>query len=370
MIGLFQQNDDPRRKTYQVLASRILGVSPLLAKEVIFRSGADVGQKAIDAEPDSLLESLREMIEPLLRRDWQPGIVVTEQGVEAFSVYPLASMAGWRRTESPSEAIVAFYGAPVGPEAYEAARKPVRDMLQEAQAKLRARLASLERSMTDDAERELLRQSGELILAYQYALQKADRAGAQYETDAPDLAIRLDLQLTPSKTRRLISADTIRLNGRRRRQADSETRGNWTPTQLVTNPPACWPEIDEGGGASGWGYGRVPARNGRSRRRQVGREGRLRHQDATAARTTSTPKNAAQRTYGCTRDVPGAHVVRLMAMHPDAVIEQRSLLPITAIAREQSAGRCTRRPYRRSGYGPGIVTHRNEEPVWRPRRRG
>ena len=75
MRGLLEQNDDPKRKTQQVLSSRLLGVSPLLAREIIFRAGAEVNQRALDANPESLFEALKVLVTPLGKRDWQPGIV-------------------------------------------------------------------------------------------------------------------------------------------------------------------------------------------------------------------------------------------------------------------------------------------------------
>src|SRR5690606_18208797 len=78
------------------------------------------------------------------------------------------------------------------------AKKPVQKVIEEAKAKAQAKLSSLERSMTDDAEREQLRQSGELILAYQYTLKEDQTVlKAQYDPSGPELVIDLDPSLTP-----------------------------------------------------------------------------------------------------------------------------------------------------------------------------
>ncbi|HLU10270.1 MAG TPA: NFACT family protein, partial [Oceanobacillus sp.] len=198
LVGIFAQNDDPKRKTQQVLTAHLLGISPLVGREIVYRASGDPDQKASTADPERLFAALQSVIEPLARRDWQPGIAGSERGIEAFSVYPLQSLSGWRRTETVSEALTLFYTAPVGADAYNAAKTPVREAIHEALAKLRGRLASLQKSMTDDAEREALRQSGELILAYQYAIQKGQtELRAQYDADAPELVITLDPDVTP-----------------------------------------------------------------------------------------------------------------------------------------------------------------------------
>ncbi len=198
LIGLFEQNQDAKRKTHQVLTSRLLGVSPLLAKEIVYRATGGIDQKAVAADPEKLLTALTTLLAPLERREWQPGVAENTRGVEAYSVYPLESLDGWHRVESVSEAMTLYYSAPVGEEAYDAAKVPVREAIHEAAGKLRGKLESLQRSMTDESERESLRQSGELILAYQYAIQKGQaELRAQYDFDAPELAIPLDPTLTP-----------------------------------------------------------------------------------------------------------------------------------------------------------------------------
>ncbi len=186
--GIFQQNTDAKLKTSQLVTARLLGMSPLLAKEIVYRASGDVNQKAVDAEPASLLEALQAVVDPLAKRQWQPGIVEAGQGVEAFSVYPIESMPGWRTVDTVSGALSAYYSAPIGADAYNEAKNPVREAIKEARAKLSGKLASLERSLTDESERETLRHSGELILAYQYALQPGQtELRAQYDPDKPEL---------------------------------------------------------------------------------------------------------------------------------------------------------------------------------------
>lgn len=251
VYGLFEQNQEPKRKTQQVLSAGLLGVSPLLAREVIHRAGGDVNQKATAADPDALYSALRKVVEPLGSRDWQPGIVENENGVEAFSVYPITCLNGWHPVESVSAAMTSYFGAPVGEDAYKAAKVPVHSAIAEAQARLCAKLASLERSLTDERERDTLRQSGELILAYQYTIQKGQtELRAQYDLDQPELVIPLDTQLTPlenaqryferyDKAKRALD-DVPRLI--------EETRNELTLLEQLAvdlDLASNWPEIDE-----------------------------------------------------------------------------------------------------------------------------
>lgn len=381
--GIFQQNDDPKRKTQQLLASRLLGVSPLLAREVIYRAGGDANQKAFDADVERIYAALTALVEPLARREWQPGIAEDENGTAAYSVYPLESIPGWHPVATASEALTAFYGAPVGEEAYQAAKTPVRAAIQEAIARQRGKLASLEKSLTDEAERERLRQSGELILAYQYTLQPGQtELKALYDPDAPELVIKLDPALTPlenaqryferyDKAKRALD-DVPRLV--------EETRHELAfLAQLETdlNLAASWPEIDEVQQilqARGYWHGKTArpiAGGGQSAPLKVvtpegfviwvGRSSRQNEQ-------VTFGKGGGQDWWLHARDVPGAHVIIKFDGRPvpEAVIERAAALAAYYSARRNDSKvpvDVTRCMYVKKikGAGQGMVTYRNEE---------
>ncbi|MCB9451983.1 MAG: NFACT family protein [Anaerolineaceae bacterium] len=382
LVGVFAQVDDPKRKTRQVLASRLLGVSPLLAKEILFRAGVDENQKASDADPERLLPVLQTLMAPLARREWQPGIAESDAGVTAFSVYPLESLPDWRRMETVSAALEAFYSTPVGEDAYNAAKVPVRAMLNEAQAKLQAKLASLERSLTDDAEREVLKQSGELILAYQYAIKPGQtQLKAQYDMSQPELVIQLDPQQTPLEN---AQAYFTRYDKAKRALADvprlvAETKNELAfLAQLGADlvMAANWPDIDEVRQAlqsKGYWRGKVAkkiAGSGQSAPLKcvtpdgfviwIGRNSRQNEQ-------VTFGKGGGVDKWLHAHDVPGAHVVIKFDGRsiPESVIEQAA-----AIAAYYSTSRdegkvlvdVTECRYVKKikGAGPGMVTYRNE----------
>jgi predicted ribosome quality control (RQC) complex YloA/Tae2 family protein len=383
LIGIFQQNEDPKRKTQQVLTARLLGVSPLVARETLFRAGVNPDQKAKDAEPERLLPTLQSLIEPLVRREWQPGVAENERGIQAFSVYPLQSVPGWRRTESVSEALTLFYSTPVGADAYKAAKEPVREAIHEALAKLRGRLVSLQKSMTDDGEREVLRQSGELILAYQYAIQKdQSELRAQYDLDAPELVIALDPKVTPlenaqryfdryNRAKRALDdvPDLIKST-----QAELAYLAQLeTDLELANN----WPEIDEvqqtlqsGGYWRGKPAQRIAGGGKSAPLRVVTPDGfviwvgRNSRQNELVTFDKGSPIDL----WLHARDVPGAHAIIKTEGRPvpERVIEQAAGLAAFYSARQNEGKVIVDVTYRRhvrkiKGAGPGMVTYRNEE---------
>lgn len=383
--SFFEQNDDPKRKTQQVLSAHLLGVSPLLAKEIIYRVGGEANQKAVDAQPEPLFKALRELVEPLGKRDWQPGIAENENGVAAFSVYPLQSLAGWHPVPTVSEAMSAYYGAPVGEDAYNAAKVPVREALQEALAKLRAKLASLERSLKDESEREILRQSGELILAYQYTLQPGQiELKAHYEADQPELVIKIDPTLTPLEN---AQAYFSRYDKAKRALDDvpglvKETRNELGYlAQLGTDLDFAmsWPEIDEvrqalqaGGHWRGVSAKRIAGSGQSAPLKIVTKDGFVIWvgRNSRQNELVTFGKGGGQDYWLHARGVPGAHVV---VKFDGRKISQNVLEQAGALAAYYSANRTEGKVLvdvtrcmnvrKIKGAAPGMVTYRNEEPI-------
>jgi predicted ribosome quality control (RQC) complex YloA/Tae2 family protein len=386
--AIFNHNEDPKRKTQQVLSSRLLGVSPLLAKEIIFRAGSAANELASIADTDRLFDALQTVMQSLSRREWQPGIATEEGRVIAYSVYPLQHQSAWEPTLSVSAALTAYYGAPIGEEAYAAAKEPVRAELKEAMIRIQAKLDSLQCSMTDEQDRELLRQSGELILAYQYTLQPEQTTlKAQYELDQPELQIALDLKLTPlenaqayfsryDKAKRALDDVPALIRENQHLLAFLSQLEN--DLDLATN----WPEIDEvqqilqQGGLWRGNKARKMAGSGQSAPLRVVTKdgfviwvGRNSRQNDLVTFT----KGGGQDWWFHARGVPGAHVVLKVDGRaiPATVMDNAASLA-AYYSRSRSEGQvlvdCTRVSHvkRIKGAGPGMVTYRNEEPRYAP----
>lgn len=383
LAALFETQDDVKRRTQQVLSSSLLGISPLLANEIVYRSGADIAQKAVDADPVTLHEALLSVVGPLTKRHWQPGIALEEGRPRAYSVYPLTHLEGWESVEDLSTALVTYYGAPVGEDAYRAAKVPVRLALDEGLAKLRAKLASLERSLKDESEREILKQSGELLLAYQYTLAPGQtELTAHYDVDQPPLTIRIDPALTPLEN---AQAYFSRYDKAKRALEDvpglvAETQAELEfLRQLQTDLEfaASWPEIDEvqqNLQSRGYWQGQPTKRiagSGQSAPLKVVTQdgfviwvGRNSRQNETV----TFAKGGGQDYWLHARGVPGAHVIVKV---DGRVIPQAVLNMAAGLAAYYSANRSesrvevdiTRCLYVRKIKGAplGMVTYRNEE---------
>jgi predicted ribosome quality control (RQC) complex YloA/Tae2 family protein len=186
-------------KVSSLLPKAIHGISPLLAREVAFMAG-DLNLLAADASPRHCLSVFEAVITPLLARQWQPGTLHEGEMVIGFSVYPIRQRPGWQPAESVSAALVAFYGAVTGEQAYAAAKKPILAQLKAAEKKLAGKLFSLKSQQRDDADLQAHQTNGQLLLTYQHLIAKnqSEFSPPRYEgDDSPPLVIKLDPLLSP-----------------------------------------------------------------------------------------------------------------------------------------------------------------------------
>ena len=380
---IISHTKDPKAKAFRAFASRILGFSPLVAKEVLFRATGLVNRKISEVDAVRVLEAMQPLVTALQNRQWQPGIVRGDDEVAAYSVYPLHHLDNWQPTGTISESINAFYKTRTGVAAYENAKKSVQKSVDEAKAKLTAKINSLRRSLRDETEMEQLRQSGELILAYQYSLEDDQTIlEAQYEVDGPQLTIQLDPTLTPVE-----NAERYFKNYNRSKRALQAVPKQITVTQNELayieqlesdlDIAANWNEIDEVMQAlqtEGYllpGVKRLGA-GGRAGPKKLTHDGyviwigRNSRQNEIATFKHANPNDL----WLHVRGVPGAHVIiradgRSM---PEELISQ-----VAAIAAYYSKKRgdnkvpvdVTQRKYVRKikGAGAGMVTYRNERTI-------
>lgn len=188
---------EENEKLARHLPKKLLGMSPLMGREIAYRASGSLDTKLDAISAEKLFDTLQDFYAPLKAREWEAGVAGAEDA-EAYAVYPLKHLPNWRRLPSTSAAMTEYYGAAVGDEAYEQAKKPVRDAINEGKIRYGKKLESLENSLKDQSELEHLQYSGELILAYQYTLKEGQtELRAQYNPDEPDLLVKLDPNLSP-----------------------------------------------------------------------------------------------------------------------------------------------------------------------------
>ncbi|MBN1429619.1 MAG: NFACT family protein [Anaerolineae bacterium] len=187
------------RPAWRVLVERIAGISPLLAREIIYRSCEDAEAPAFDLSGKIVHDALKTLMDDVAAHRWQPCVVPAEEegGYRAFAAYALT-----HRTYTPidgiSAAMAAYFGAPVKDQAYAAGKKPLQAQIEAADKRIQRKLAALEREEATAEDIEMLRKQGELLLAYGPTIRSGQNFfQAQYEPGGPLLSIEIDPTLTP-----------------------------------------------------------------------------------------------------------------------------------------------------------------------------
>lgn len=377
-------DNEPGARAREILTRRVLGISPLLGKEIVFRVTGGINTKAADTSARALLAAIGELFGTFREGAWQPGTVEEEGSVIAYAAYPITHLPGWTPASSMSEAVARYYGPLVGVDAYTAGKRPVAEAIVEARTRVAKKLESLRGSLQDDAAFEHLRHSGELLLAYQYTLAPGARElRAAYDVDGPELIIALDPALSPlenakryfekyEKAKRARSGVPVLVAAAEQELAYLDQLA--IDLEMARN----WPDIGEVQEAlQRSGYWRGPRtagpRGGASAPLRVTTEsgaviwvGRNARQNDIVTFDRGGPGDL----WLHARGVPGAHVIIKAGAGdvPDAVIQRAA-----EIAAYYSAARgearalvdVTRRKYVRKikGGKPGMVTYRNEQPI-------
>ena len=375
----------PGERTRQILTRQLLGFSPQIAKEITYRATGRVNTKAADTRARALFDAIQEFLARVEAQAWRPGVVVDENGsVAAFSVYPVTYLEGWQPVTTVSEALERYYGAFVGEDAYDAAKKPIQAVLKEAQTRVRKRLEALQNSLADETELERLRKSGELLLAYQYSIQPGQTVlSAQYDFDEPPLEIPLDPQLTPLENAKRYFARYEKAKRARAHvpQLIATAEGELAYLEQLETDLALaqsWPEIAEVQEAlqqNGYWRGTHTAgpRGGKSAPlRKVTEDGYVIWVGRNARQNDQVTFKKGQPNdwWLHARGIPGAHVI---VKTEGRNVPERVLLQAATLAAYYSRARgethvpvdITRRKYVRKlkGGKPGMVTYRNERTV-------
>ncbi len=382
---ILESAQKPTQQIRRLLPGRILGMSPLLAKEIAFRATGDSSARVGDMDGAMLFSAFDELMQPLLSRTWQPGLGRESGLATAFAACPLTHL-DWQPCSSISEAMAAVYGELAGSQAYDEARKPVQAALDDAKAKLSGKLESLRQGLRDESERERLRQCGELILAYQYTIaEEQSELRAQYDFDSPELVIALDARLTPLENAQayfrrydkakaavqavpaLIAETELELAYIEQLESDLANAANWLEIDDVIQSLQArghWAgaRLKRLGGGGRQGPLRIVSRDG-----YVLWVGRNSRQNAQLTFKRANPQDI----WLHARDVPGAHVV---IRDDGRRIKEDLLMQAAAVAAHYSQRKndssvqvdYTRVKYVRAikGAGPGMVTYRNEKSLW------
>jgi predicted ribosome quality control (RQC) complex YloA/Tae2 family protein len=215
-------------QTEQPLWRRLLqdvaGISPLLARELIYRVADDVEPPEMlsKAQVRDLITEIVAMFRLSETHEWQPSIAPgrgdsSDAPPREFASYRLTHLPGWEPVPTMHEAIRMVRAASGSVDAYARVRQRLREAIEAQRERLETRRASLQRALVPEEEIEALKFQGNAILAMGWSIEPgqkelvvspADFGGGPVAVDMTDptsaalpeeMRIALDPSLSPSE---------------------------------------------------------------------------------------------------------------------------------------------------------------------------
>lgn len=190
---LLKKIDFNSGKMDRQLVSIFEGLSPLVTKEIIHRTGL--------IKKESLPNCFLEMMESIKEHHYEPEMVQTKER-EAFSVIHLSHLEGERKTfESTSTLLDRFFFGKAERDRIKQQAHDLEKLLINEVRKNKNKLKKLENTLKDSEKAEQYQLYGELLTAHMHEVQRGDKAieVENYYNPGEKLKISLDPLKTPAE---------------------------------------------------------------------------------------------------------------------------------------------------------------------------
>jgi predicted ribosome quality control (RQC) complex YloA/Tae2 family protein len=186
------------------LSQALLGVSPLLAREIAMRAGVDPATPAADAVESAgrIGEVLRAITTTVADGAFSPTLYVDGSRVVAFAAFPMRVHEGSTEKPSPtmSEAIDRYFGQEPATALVAERRSTLAGTVKAALARREAALEASHRTLEESRTGDRYRVMGDLILTHARQVRPRDQhLRVPDYTTGGDVTIPLDPALTPSE---------------------------------------------------------------------------------------------------------------------------------------------------------------------------
>jgi predicted ribosome quality control (RQC) complex YloA/Tae2 family protein len=184
---------EPGTQVWQALVGGLRGISPLLAREICFRALGQPRSKMNQVERlTPLLDAIGELLAPLEEGQWLPTIVREGDRPAVYAPYPVTHRGEPQPMESMSQAIEVCVAAVTGLDPYAAAKRPLREGIAAARARIERRRKAVQSSMAQATHAQQWREWGDWILTYAHAIEPRQKELVIEPGDSEVLIIPLD----------------------------------------------------------------------------------------------------------------------------------------------------------------------------------
>jgi predicted ribosome quality control (RQC) complex YloA/Tae2 family protein len=383
-IELLEQGEEAAPLDKQ-LVGKLDGISPLLARELVFRAGMDAAAPA----PEQLWPVFSSFIERMKEGAFTPNIVTEAQSGKAyFSATELTHINGERVIyPDMSSCLEAFYGNKAERDTVKQRAADLIRFVQNEKAKNIAKIKKLEETLHEASGAEKYRILGELLTAYMHQIKKGDSEATIvnfYDEEQAELTIQLDPLLSPSDNaqryfRRYTKAkNSLAIVAEQMEIARTEIQ--YFESLLQQLDSATLADIGEiRDELVEQGYLRDRGRRGPKKKKQL--KPVLLCYTSSEGATMFVGKNNTQNEYLTnrlaapsdtwlhTKDIPGSHVVIRGQDYGDTTLEEAAMLAAhysqarasSQIPVDYTAIRHVRKP---NGAKPGFVIYDNQKTLF------
>ncbi len=183
---------------WRILVGRVAGISPLLAREITYRSLGDplaVAEDAGTKGASRIHTVLAAFLNQLATSAWEPSIVREGDTVLAFAPYLLTHLGPPEPVDTVSKAITMWLESAGQADPYAGQRERVRRILNEARTQVTKRIEALERELAEAQNPEEWKRKADWLLTYAYQIPEGT-AHVTLDTDAGPLPVDLDPTLS------------------------------------------------------------------------------------------------------------------------------------------------------------------------------
>ena len=186
---------------WRALVAGIRAVSPLLARELVFRAYGQADLALQDVKlVGPLLEQFRLVVWPETRGAWEPCVALKQSEVTAFAPYALRHLGQYELVPGIGQAVERYFKAQTSRDPYAVAKERVRAILEGVRKQLERKRRALERSLQPATQIGALRTAGEVLLAYGAQVQPGQTLlRAEWTHGEPPVEVSLDPTLTPAE---------------------------------------------------------------------------------------------------------------------------------------------------------------------------
>lgn len=370
------------------LVRMFTGISPLLAKETVYRARQAAGGEAVSAA--SVWQSFAPLLHDVRDHCYRPNIVLEPRsGKMAFSVVRLAHITG-EETVFPavSECLETFYGEKAERDTIKQKTGDLHKFLTNERNKNVKKLEKLEATLEEGQDADKFRILGELLNAHLHLAQKGDEAievTNYYDEEQRPVRITLDPLLTPSENAQKYfkkytkMKNSVAVVGDQMAETHDEIR--YLESLLQQLDTASLPDIEEiREELTEQGYLKARGRKQRGRKKKPDKPALTRFLSSEGI-PIYVGKNNMQNEYVTnrlakpsdtwlhTKDIPGSHVVIRSEAFGETTLHEAALLAAYfSQARESSQVpvdyTLIRHVHKPSGAKPGFVIYERQKTLF------